>query len=81
MNEQKLEQKTASQLKLLLCANLKSWRTGLKLNQSIVADVIGIPRSSYVQIEQGNRHLYAHELYRLSEVFQIDLLKIFKFDT
>ena len=50
---------------------IKELRTGLHLSQGYVADVLGINRASFTQIENGNRKVTAEEISKLSELFGV----------
>jgi len=52
---------------------IKSLRQERKLNQSDVADKLGISRPSYIDVEKGEKELTLGQLKLLASVFQIPL--------
>lgn len=52
---------------------VKSLRTQLHLSQDYVAKYLGVSRSTFTQIENGNRKILAEELSKLSVLFGISV--------
>jgi len=50
---------------------IKELRTQLHLSQDYVAKFLGINRSTYTQMENGNRKVLADEVAKLSELFGV----------
>ena len=50
---------------------IKELRTKLNLSQDYVAKHLGISRSTYTQMENGNRKVLADEVAQLSEIFGV----------
>jgi len=50
---------------------IKELRTQLHLSQDYVAKYLGINRSTYTQMENGNRKVLADEVAKLSELFGV----------
>ena len=50
---------------------VKSLRTQLHLSQDYVAKYLGVSRSTFTQMENGNRKILAEELSKLSVLFGI----------
>lgn len=50
---------------------IKALRTELHLSQDYVARYLGVNRSTYTQIENGNRKILAEELAELSKLFGV----------
>lgn len=50
---------------------IKELRTQLNLSQDYVAKHLGISRSTYTQMENGNRKVLADEVAQLSEIFGV----------
>lgn len=50
---------------------IKELRTQLHLSQDYVAKFLGISRSTYTQMENGNRKVLADEVARLSNLFGV----------
>ena len=51
----------------------KSLRTQLHLSQDYVAKYLGVSRSTFTQMENGNRKILAEELSKLSVLFGISV--------
>ena len=54
-----------------LYERIKELRTQLHLSQDYVAKYLGINRSTYTQMENGNRKVLADEVAKLSELFGV----------
>ena len=54
---------------LAINERIKSLRTQLHLSQDYVAKYLGVSRSTFTQMENGNRKILAEELSKLSELF------------
>ena len=54
-----------------LYERIKEARTELHLSQDYVAKFLGVNRTAIVEIESGKRKVYADELGKFSELFQI----------
>jgi len=54
-----------------LYERIKELRTQLHLSQDYVAKYLGINRSTYTQMENGNRKVLADEVTKLSELFGV----------
>ena len=52
---------------------VKSLRTQLHLSQDYVAKYLGVSRSTFTQMENGNRKILAEELSKLSVLFGISV--------
>ena len=50
---------------------LKEFRIKANMNQSTVADFLGISRAAYTNIENGKRNLDSNVLLSLSELFNV----------
>ena len=50
---------------------IKELRNQLHLSQEYVAKYLGINRSTYTQMENGNRKVLAEEIAKLSELFGV----------
>ena len=50
---------------------IKELRMGLHLSQDYVAKFLGISRSTYTQMENGNRKVLAEEVAQLSSLFGV----------
>ena len=50
---------------------IKELRTQLNLSQDYVAKFLGISRSTYTQMENGNRKVLADDVAQLSKVFGV----------
>lgn len=50
---------------------IKELRTQLHLSQEYVAKFLGLSRSTYTQMENGNRKVLADEVAKLSELFGV----------
>lgn len=50
---------------------IKDLRTKLHLSQDYVARYLGVSRSTFTQMENGNRKILAEELSKLSELFGV----------
>lgn len=59
-----------------LVERLKEYRTQMHLSQEYVAAYLGVNRSTYTQMENGNRKISADELDKLSSLYGVstDLL-------
>lgn len=54
-------------------ARLKQLREAERYTQSELANKVGLERTSITNIENGNQKLPLHVLYKLCEVFKVDL--------
>lgn len=54
---------------LAINERIKDLRTKLHLSQDYVARYLGVSRSTFTQMENGNRKILAEELSKLSELF------------
>lgn len=54
-----------------LYERIKELRNEMHLSQAYVANYLGVSRSSYTQMENGNRKILAEELAKLSELFGV----------
>ncbi len=50
---------------------IKDIRLSLHLSQDYVANYLGVNRSTYTQMENGNRKILANDIAKLSELFGI----------
>ncbi len=50
---------------------IKNLRTQLHLSQDYVAKYLGVSRSTFTQMENGNRRILAEELSKLSALFGV----------
>ena len=50
---------------------IKEFRKTLHLSQEYVANYLGISRSTYTQLENGNRKILAEEISKLSKLFGV----------
>lgn len=50
---------------------IKEYRTQLHLSQAYVAKYLGMNRSTFTQLENGNRKLLAEEVAKLSTLFGV----------
>jgi len=50
---------------------IKEYRNNLHLSQEYVANYLGIKRSTYTQMELGNREVHVDELSKLSTLFGV----------
>lgn len=60
----------------MLIARIRFARQLHGSTQQQCADALGIPRTSYTQIEAGNRSLKVVELQALARFFQLDMLDL-----
>ena len=56
---------------LAINERIKDMRTRLHLSQDYVAKYLGVSRSTFTQMENGNRRILAEELSKLSTLFGI----------
>lgn len=54
-----------------VCERIKALRSQLHLSQDYVAKFLGISRSTYTQLENGNRKVLADEVAQLSNLFGV----------
>jgi len=57
----------------VLRRRLKDLRLNAGLSQREVASALGVSRSAYSQIETGERKICAEELFKLAEIFEVDV--------
>lgn len=57
---------------------IKKARTrGPKLSQSALGKIIGLSRTSIVNIENGRQHLQLHTLYQIAQVLKVEPINLF----
>ncbi len=50
---------------------IKDYRSQAHLSQEYVADYLGINRSTFTQMENGNRKITAEDIFKLSKLFGV----------
>lgn len=54
-----------------ICERIKELRTQLHLSQEYVANYLGLNRTSFTQLENGNRKVTADDVAKLSTLFGV----------
>lgn len=57
----------------MISDRIKSLRTQLHLSQDYVAKYLGVNRSTYTQMENGNRKILAEEIDKLSTLYGVSV--------
>lgn len=66
------------QLSELVADNIRAERSRARLRQVDVAEVLGVSKASYVDLEAGRRRVTINELLPLCETFGVTLVDLFR---
>jgi transcriptional regulator with XRE-family HTH domain len=58
---------------VMVARRLQALRLTLGMNRADFADAIGVDRSSYTKIENGNKPLLPHTAYRIYHLYGVDM--------
>ena len=67
---------TEDEFKLALGARIRTVRRGRRMSQAELAEAVGLPRTSLIQVEKGTQNVSAFVLVSLANKLEIDVMTL-----
>jgi len=68
---------TAGEITAMFGKNIKFYRNLKRWSQEILAEKVGVSKNTICEIETGKKFVHAERLSKFSEVFNVDVNKLF----
>ena len=67
----------AGEITIMFGSNIKFYRNLKRWSQEVLAEKVGVSKNTICEIETGKKFVHVERLSRFSEVFNIDVHKLF----